>query len=583
MLVGPFAKLVNNLELVTAFARGQPSDFDIVGEGSLKRSSILQRFFRKMQPFSFYSTHSYCESIAALLKEQFKGFAELKKINPLDQTLRRFYPLARRFNQIQISGESSLIKQLALPLLLNAHLPQINPSSFVTCEVSSVPDNLDQSLLPTAVEVGDIYKCECCPSNGEGKKIFATKQAIALFLKATLYRFLSLVRRVIESVGFKSSKLSRFHFFQNRTKRELAALKSTDHYPLSVGIEDRVYALGESSCLLSLKAYAADCESITLNVVKDPCLGNPCSLIYPRIFQGSQWKSSKLSQNPGLMPADIVVLTSGNFPHFDSKTLQSYLPQSPCLVVPQGLGSRVRKIGFKNIAELSWWQTAEIKLRFGKKQMSLKITATPSNYHSCTQVTHQHQFFSCGFVLHGRASEKTTDDTLAKSCMLGDVYLCSDQQLASRAILDRLRDRFLITHIVATSDSNNPRRGNLNRGLVQSLFLHLELLAPSKFQDLGRSLQTAPSLPKRKFFLLQAGDFCMGENDDENLRQQLSWIDQFFKRRKSQSLSSLDREVIGRLLARAKELGIASSEQLANFLQTSFIFLPTDKSSSLIY
>lgn len=78
---------------------------------------------------------------------------------------------------------------------------------------------------------------------------------------------------------------------------------------------------------------------------------------------------------------DIVVISHGHYDHLDFPTLRK-LKGDPQYFVPIGLKSLFMKKGYRNVIEMSWWETAEyngIQLHFVPAQHWTKRTLNDTN------------------------------------------------------------------------------------------------------------------------------------------------------------------------------------------------------------
>ncbi|MVO99878.1 MBL fold metallo-hydrolase [Paenibacillus lutrae] len=86
-----------------------------------------------------------------------------------------------------------------------------------------------------------------------------------------------------------------------------------------------------------------------LNIVTDPVWANRMGLDRRLALPGLAIED--------LPPVDVVLLSHGHYDHLHIRSLRQ-LPGSPKLLVPEGLGSMLRRKGFHNMEELSWWESS---------------------------------------------------------------------------------------------------------------------------------------------------------------------------------------------------------------------------------
>ncbi len=69
-------------------------------------------------------------------------------------------------------------------------------------------------------------------------------------------------------------------------------------------------------------------------------------------------------------PPDAIVLSHAHFDHFDTASLRKFKRDTP-VVTARATGDLLRRLGFKNVHELAWGETVELRTRGGE----LKVTA----------------------------------------------------------------------------------------------------------------------------------------------------------------------------------------------------------------
>ncbi|MEM7385367.1 MAG: MBL fold metallo-hydrolase [Verrucomicrobiota bacterium] len=86
---------------------------------------------------------------------------------------------------------------------------------------------------------------------------------------------------------------------------------------------------------------------------------------------------------------DLVLVSHAHFDHLHRPSLQAIANRQP-IVVPQGVGSLVERLGFGEIHELKWWESKTIN--------GVEITLTPARHWGARYVHDVHRGFG-GFLI----------------------------------------------------------------------------------------------------------------------------------------------------------------------------------------
>ncbi len=93
---------------------------------------------------------------------------------------------------------------------------------------------------------------------------------------------------------------------------------------------------------------------------------------------------------------DVVCITHNHMDHMDAPTLRRIAKRdAPLAVVPLGLAAPMRKLGFRNVVELDWWQAHEL----GAAHNQLQITLVPARHWSMRAPWTRNKTLWGGFVL----------------------------------------------------------------------------------------------------------------------------------------------------------------------------------------
>lgn len=118
-----------------------------------------------------------------------------------------------------------------------------------------------------------------------------------------------------------------------------------------------------------------------LNALIDPNFANWLFLVKRLKHAGLKIKD--------LPPIDLVLLTHAHFDHFHKPTLRK-LPSPKIGVMPWGVGSLAKGLGFERIIELKWWESFH--------HGDWKVTLTPCKHWGARTIHDKHRGYG-GFVL----------------------------------------------------------------------------------------------------------------------------------------------------------------------------------------
>jgi N-acyl-phosphatidylethanolamine-hydrolysing phospholipase D len=127
-----------------------------------------------------------------------------------------------------------------------------------------------------------------------------------------------------------------------------------------------------------------------LNVLTDPMWSERASPV--------QWAGPRRVMPPAitleaLPPLDVVLLSHSHYDHMDRATVRQLARQHPdaTWVAPLALGRYLRGFGVREVLELDWGQTADVR--------GTIIRATPARHFSARRFRDRNRTLWCGFVL----------------------------------------------------------------------------------------------------------------------------------------------------------------------------------------
>lgn len=118
---------------------------------------------------------------------------------------------------------------------------------------------------------------------------------------------------------------------------------------------NRIVYIGHATVLIQLD---------NLNIITDPMFSEHIGYFARRYVEsGIKFEN--------LPPIDAILISHEHPDHLDKPSLKRF-PKETVVIVSKGLGERIRKMGFKDVREMSWWQITKIK--------EVTITATPAKH-----------------------------------------------------------------------------------------------------------------------------------------------------------------------------------------------------------
>lgn len=101
-----------------------------------------------------------------------------------------------------------------------------------------------------------------------------------------------------------------------------------------------------------------------LNIITDPMFSDYIGGFAKRYVKPGM----EFERLPGI---DAIIISHEHYDHLDKPTLEKFLKDIP-VITSKGLGEKIRRLGFTDVRELSWWESTTIK--------NVTITATPASH-----------------------------------------------------------------------------------------------------------------------------------------------------------------------------------------------------------
>lgn len=366
------------------------------GEEVIRVDSLVKNIWSRL--FSNTTSHSEVQRIL-------KGNVEW--INRLDRSAffnghehSELFIAAHKYNQACANDPS-------LPPVTNRNVKELKPLTLQCNQpepLQGIPD--DQKIY---VQKGLFYYDEA------DSKINHGTEAGWIGFWTQLESCASKIGRLVSHVS-SVSWFDRFHYFTNN---------QDDIYrhdmPTNDQGEPTSYWIGHATCLINVPMQSSS-GSIPINILTDPIEGDLFPIAYPRMTK----EARKVEDCPAV---HVMLLTHNHKDHFSPSTVSKLLSQQPVMIVPQGDGKKLTKLGFSHVVEMNWWEKVPIVVQRGIERVVLEITAVPSHHWSNTGITDANRSAFVGYVIHHDQS---------------DIYFAGDTARLSDKHIQMLRNRFHI-------------------------------------------------------------------------------------------------------------------------------------------
>lgn len=210
------------------------------------------------------------------------------------------------------------------------------------------------------------------------------KEGLSIFFSTLGMNLRNLYGRILRSMGFEAKEYDKYRYAHGVDK---ARIYNTTDTPLSI-IPTRVpvmekmpqptsYWHGHATLDLQIPVRGKkDPENVaTIRVITDPVEGHLQNILYRRQTDFM----SPLLESSGPM---AFCLSHPHRDHLSEETVLKLRSLQPVMIVPQEEAERFRKLGFKHVVELDWWEEADLTFEQDGEQYSLNFRATPARHWS---------------------------------------------------------------------------------------------------------------------------------------------------------------------------------------------------------
>lgn len=120
-------------------------------------------------------------------------------------------------------------------------------------------------------------------------------------------------------------------------------------------------------------------------VLHDPVWSRRIALIVKRLTEPApRWED--------VPPPSLITISHNHYDHLDASTLRRVRRETP-VCVPQGVGTWIRRRGFRNVHEFQWWQEREVD--------GLRVSFVPSRHFSGRSLWDRNKSLFGGWVVEG--------------------------------------------------------------------------------------------------------------------------------------------------------------------------------------
>ena len=146
---------------------------------------------------------------------------------------------------------------------------------------------------------------------------------------------------------------------------------------------------GHSLCTTFINHATFLLQTADINILTDPVWSLRASPV--------QWTGPKRHRAPGirfedLPPIDALLISHNHYDHFDRPTLRRLArTHQPAVFCPLGLASPLRRLGFRQVHELDWWQSTQWR--------GIPVHCVPAQHFSARTPFDRNRTLWCGWVL----------------------------------------------------------------------------------------------------------------------------------------------------------------------------------------
>jgi L-ascorbate metabolism protein UlaG (beta-lactamase superfamily) len=507
----------NNLRIVSQFTLNDPFSLQIVKEKNellIKRSHFFKEIFQRI----FCDRREHLKKLKEVIKDNISILeaAETSWFLRGDRTYTDLFLAVQKYNQT-VAGTGPIIRHRTLRELAPVKISQVARS-----HLQNIPD--DQK--PHVHQEGWFWKHNVYHYNEEDTSVHHGLEAIRIFLSTQFERILS-------ALGIRE-----YHYFRGNED-----IYCSDAPLASVDVPTS-YWIGHATCLMNLPLITSSGRKMGIQLITDPVEGDLHPLLYPRMTKPAR----QIEECPAV---HVFLLSHNHLDHYDASTIQKLLAQQPVMIVPEGDGDKLKRMGFEKVYENNWWQSTTITFEQAGETAQLKITAVPSRHWSGQGICDSHRSAFVGYVIHRPD---------------GDIYFAGDTARLSNAHIQTLKESFNIRAMFQPGGPDEVRRDmqSTHQASVDGLWMHMKLMVKRFYEREGSALskqQFIEQAKQLKTLFMHTKTFKLGNLHFDDTDLSVGRVLNALRGRPQHSMKEFEREVYQELCQLGQQM-VFSGEAL---------------------
>ena len=319
------------------------------------------------------------------------------------------------------------------------------------------------------------------------------------------------------------------------------------------------YWIGHATCLISVPLQSASGEQKSFQVLTDPVEGDLSSILYPRRTK----EGRHIEECPAI---DVMLLSHNHYDHYSTKTVKKLLSLQPVMIVPEGDGEGLRRMGFKKVVEQNWGDTHGISFDSSGDRYTMDITAVPSHHWAGNGPFGTRSAF-VGYIIQGYKDEEGTPK---------DIYFAGDTALLNDDHIQKLKDKFpniAWMYQPGGPDEWRAKMKSTHQASADSLIMHTRLFLEQEWKKAhGDKEAFLASARKCKTILMHTAAYKLGTLHADDTAGSLARIFKALRNSDASEVKSYEQPALDELEEFATTSGLTRDE-LADLLEDT-VYVP---------